>query len=662
MRRGLFCTIILLPIYINVYTQGSGFPFGQVSLDELGMKTYGSDTSAVAVVLKEFGEAYVDTENGKIIFEFHTRIKILRTTGLKHSDFSVSLYKGSNGKIEVINSIKASTFNLEAGKIQETKADNPTVYTENLNKYYDLKKFVLPNVRVGSVIEVQYTLESPFIYNFRTWEFQSEIPKIQSEFWAKIPGNYVYNVRLSGYLKLVKNESTIVKECIKIGSGIAGVYSADCALNKYGMKNIPAFIEEDYMTAKRNFLSAIYFELSEVRYFDGRIDKVTKEWKDVEDELKKDNRFGGQLKKGKDIWVKIEQATTAITDPTEKARKIHTYIKTWYKWNEVYGFVSDLGIKKAFESKSGSVADINLSLIAALNYGGIKTEPLLISTRQHGLPTEVHPVLSDFNYVVAKVNIDDKVYLLDATDPYLPFGLLPEKCLNGKGRVFAEKGSYWYDLKPIVKDKRVSVLDLMFDPSGILKGTLEHSYYGYKSVSMRKKISSFNTHEEYVEDLSKTLVNVTINKFEISGIDDFDGPIKERFEVEIEGFEGMSQNNFLFNPFDLIGKIERNPFMSPERLYPVDFGAPLETQIILTLKYPSQVEIVEKPESTALSLPSSGGRFLFDIKDLGDKLIVNYSLSINKSVYNSNEYHYLKELFNRVIQYQNIDLVFKKKE
>ena len=37
--------------------------------------------------------------------------------------------------------------------------------------------------------------------------------------------------------------------------------------------------------------------------------------------------------------------------------------------------------------------------------------------------------------------------MLDATDPLLPFGMLPLTCLNDKGRVFSlDKPSYWMDL------------------------------------------------------------------------------------------------------------------------------------------------------------------------------------------------------------------------
>jgi hypothetical protein len=653
-------TLLLTTLSIAAVAQQYGFPFGKTLFDELTMTTYERDTTASAVVLNEFGNAYIDSENYNLIFNYHVKIKILKKDGLSQADIAIPLYKSTTGKKEELKDIKASTFNLVNNRIEETSLDLRNIYTEDLNKYWDQKKFALPNVRVGSVIEIMYTIESPFIFNFRKWEFQADIPKIQSEYWARIPGNYIYNITLKGFLKLTKNENSLISKCITIGSGY-GAGSADCAQYKFAIKNIPAFIEEDYLTAKVNYLSAINFELSEIRHFDGRVDKITKEWKDAEQELKKEQRFGGQLRRGKDISQKINEVIAGITDPIEKARKIYDFIKTWYRWNDTYGYFSEFGIKKAFDTKTGNIGDINLSLIAALNFGGLSADPMLLSTRRNGLPTEIHPVRSEFNYVVARVLIGDQIFLLDASDPFLMFGMLPERCINGKGRVFTDKGSFWEELKPKEKSKKITMLNLSLEQDGSFKGTIEHTYYGYRSVDQRKYIASFNSIDEYLNSVKKKLPSTKILSHEVKGFDDFESNITEKFEVVIEGFDDLNKNNLLLNPF-FTDKIESNPFKSSERLYPVDFGIPMERTMILTLNIPTEFELVGKPESNALVLPNAGGKFLFDITLRENQVQVNYSLAINKTVFHSQEYHYLKELFGRIIQTQQTDLVFSKRK
>ena len=480
-----------------------------------------------------------------LLFKHHIKIKILKKAGLAYADFEIPLQKFEK-RSEILRSVTASTFNVENGSIREVKLDPRNQFTENRSKYLDIKKFALPNVRVGSVIDVEFVIESPFVRNFRSWEFQSDIPKVYSEYWAMTPGNYRYNITLRGFLKLTKNENTIVKGCLTPGGGA----SADCAQMKVAMRNIPAFVEEDYMTARSNFLAAVHFELSEIVYFDGRTDKLTQEWKDAENELRRDAKFGLQLRRGGDIMDKNVNALLAgVTDPLAKAQKIYDFIKGWYRWNEVYGEYSEFGIKKAFDSKVGNVGDINLSLIAALRYAGLAVEPVLLSTRQNGSVTELHPVLSDFNYVIAKLNVTGKVYLLDATEDFLSFGLIPERCLNGKGRVLGEKESYWHELKAPDREKKVSMQKFKIDPQGVIHGTIENTYYGYKAMEQRKQLAAYNSQKEFIDKLSSTWHGTTIKNYVFENVDDLTKPMKLTLEIVMEAYAGEGTGNFLLNPF-----------------------------------------------------------------------------------------------------------------
>jgi hypothetical protein len=356
----------------------------------------------------------------------------------------------------------------------------------------------------------------------------------------------------------------------------------------------------------------------------------------------------------------VDQLIGNESDPLAKAQRIYDFIKAHYLWNDSYGKYSELGIKKAFDRKTGNVGDINLSLIAALKYAGLNVEPLLLSTRENGSVTPLYPVLSEFNYVIAKLNIHDKVFLLDATDDFYPFGLIPSHCLNGKGRVLGEKESYWYDLKPSEKEKTVSVLNLVLDSKGIISGSLQYSYMGYSAIRKRKKISQAGSHQEYINDMSATIPGFTVKKFEIENENDYKKPLVVRLDVEMETGDYTSEN-FLFNPF-LVEQLKKNPFRSPERQYPVDFGAPLEDVILLSLEYPTDYEIDGLPAKVGLALPQSGGRYIFDIKNTGNKLTMNNSLLIAKVEFSSQEYHYLKELFNQVVATHQTELVFKKKK
>lgn len=655
--RTISLTTLMLLACIYGPAQDHGFAYGKATYRELEMTQYPLDSAAEAVVLEEFGEAYIDNGNDhNLLFEYHVRIKILTQAGVARADVALPLYK-NEGRSERIRSVRASSYNIEQGTMRESKFDPRNLFTENQSKYRDVTKFALPNVRVGSVIEYSYILESPFIYNFRDWEFQSDIPKVSSEYWATVPGNYIFNMSLTGFLKLSKSESELVKECFSPGGG----NHADCARYKWGMKDVPAFREEEYMTARSNFLSRIHFELSEIEYFDGRKKKITKEWRDVDQELLRDERFGLQIKRGKDIVDQhISLVVAGGTDSLANARKIFDFIKEWYRWNGVFGIYSEFGIKKAFDKREGNVADINLSLVAALRYAGFTAEPLMLSTRANGLPSEIHPVISDFNYVIAKLTVGGKTHLLDATDDFVPFGLVPERCLNGKGRAFNEKTSYWHDIKPSEKSRRITVFTLVLGQDGIYKGTWQTNYSGYEALDMRKSLASASSTEEFIRNWSREFPDMTVDSTTISNYEDLSKPLVVKLTVQMEAFSPGQSQHFMFNPF-IVGRYRENPFKSKERLYPVDFGAPRENLLIVSLQYPPEFEITELPSKIALSLPNAGGRYTYDVQNTGTRLSVNSALTITRSVYSSQEYHYLKELYNRVIAAQQADIVFRKK-
>jgi hypothetical protein len=658
MPRVILTLTILL---FSLFSRGQdlvGFRFAQVGYKDLETKIFPADTSAAAYVLQEFGEAHVDYEDpNQLIFSYHIRIKILRQQGVDQADMEIPLFK-QNGKEELIRNIYASSFNLQGTNIQETKLDSKSIFTEKNAKYYNVAKFAIPNAKAGSVIEYQYEISSPFLWNFKNWQFQSKIPKVQSEYHTTIPANYVYNITLRGYLKLANHESTIERNCLRGGNG----GEADCSVNKYLMKDIPAFKEEEFMTSKENFISAINFELSQIQTWDGRTFKYTKEWKDADLELKNDQKFGLQLRRGKDVVDGyIDVATMGETDQLAKAKKIYDFVKFHYRWNGVYGDQSEFGIKKAFDEKKGNVGDINLTLVAALRYAGFEVDPVLLATRSLSRPIEIHPVLSDFNYVIARLNLDGKIYLLDAVDDFMPFGSIPMLCYNGIGRVMASEGSYWMDIKPTDKDRTVTQIALKLTDDGNMIGTINETYFGYAALAKRREFLEFDDEKAYLDKRKANNHFMNITSYERTASDDFTKPIGEKFGVEFSVFDSPGTPSFLFNPF-LVGRYEKNPFKSDTRTYPVDFAVPLEKNVSVMIDFPETFEVASFPEKVGLALPAAGGRYVFGAQVNGNKLMINNILGINRTLFAPEEYPYLKEIYGRMLQAQNTDIVFQRKK
>lgn len=484
------------------------------------------------------------------------------------------------------------------------------------------------------------------------------MPKIYSEYVARIPAVYNYNVVLRGSRKLTKSTAVLDRECFTPGGGL----KADCSVLTYAMADVPAFVEEKYMTAPSNFVSAMYFELSDYSDYNGVKHKLTKEWKDIDYELKTNEMFGKQMKR-KDLFKdKIAEITQGATDDLGKAKAVYLYLQKWFKWNEENGVYSPEGIKKALERRTGSAADINLSLVSALSAAGLSAEAVILSTRSNGSVNKLFPVVSDFDYVVAQVEIGTQKYLLDATDPLLPFGLLPIRCINEQGRVISlEKPSYWIDLKASQKETSVYAIALNLEESGKIKGTITDYSFGYEAYNKRKKIKKFNSIDEYVENLDDNMPKIKILKSDIKNLDNNELPLSEEYEIEINAYEKLGDGQFSFNPF-FMDKITENPFKLLDRTYPVDWGAPSETKIMVRLNFPAQYEVVGKPATVGLSLPLKGGRYITESVVDGNEFSFTELKQLDKSVYESEEYPYLKELFNKIVQTERTNITFKKKK
>lgn len=660
MKRLLLALSFALSAIVSSSAQD--FPFGQFTVEEMNMKNYKNDTSAHAVVLNEFGKSSINIggdDNLKQIYEYHVKIKIFDPKAFDKGTVKVLLYSSDkNEAYEEISNIKAVTYYKDDnGFTQKAELEDKKVYPVKENKYWASAKFALPGLRPGCIIEYKYRIESFRWYKIRPWEFQDDIPKIYSELEVHIPAFFTFNASIKGNLKLTKNKAEIETKCFETHGA-----SCDCSLMNYGMADVPAFKEDDYMTAPKNFSSAINFELVEWQSpYDGVKHKETKEWKDIDYSLKTEYAFGGQLKRKSLFKDKIAPMIAGKADDLAKAKAIYQGWQKWFKWDNFIGIYSD-NISKAWDTHSGDVAAINLSLSAALAAAGLNSEVVLLSLRDNGSINTLYPVVGDFDYVVAKVNIGEQSYLLDATDPLLPFGVLPFKCLNDKGRVFSlDKPSYFMDMSLPQREKSSYILDVTLTDDGKLKGTMTNYSTGYEAYKRRAEIKKYNSTDEYVENLGSRLPKWKITNAKIDNIDSLDMPVAEHYNVEIKVYDKPEDASKLtFNPY-YIGRRSINPLKLNERSFPIDMGMASEDRYTLIVHLPANYTVETPPQQTSLVMPNNGGKYMASYEPGDNSFSFVYLTQFNKSVYGPEEYPSVKEFFNKIIQSQKAEMVFKKK-
>ena len=150
-------------------------------------------------------------------------------------------------------------------------------------------------------------------------------------------------------------------------------------------------------------------------------------------------------------------------------------------------------------------------LTAMLKYAGIEANPVLLSTRQNGIA--MFPNRTAFNYVVAGIEVQDNVLLLDATSKNAIINLLPLRAVNWSGRIVRERGSSnVIDLLnvPISKDNIIILGEIK--ENGKVEGKLRRQLTDYNAYIQRDNYASLSE-DSYIERMENTYKGLNIEEY-----------------------------------------------------------------------------------------------------------------------------------------------------
>ncbi|MBS1506883.1 MAG: DUF3857 domain-containing protein [Bacteroidetes bacterium] len=642
--KKLVALFYLIPVFL--FAQKAPAKFGDIPMEDMTMKVYPLDSSASAVVLFDYGVAYISVTNAiQLFYERHTRIKILKKEGLGFADVGIRVYHEGATEEAVLN-LKGATYNLENNKIVETKMSKEGMFKEKFNRNFNIQKFTLPNVKEGSIIEYSYKISSDFYTYFPNWQFQKSIPVRLSEYWAMIPQPFFYEKYMQGYLQL----STFKEER-------TNYYGQDVTASHYIAKDFPAFKPEPYMTSEDDYVSKINFALSHYQFSGEPLHEVMGSWEKLNAILLKSDNFGTVINKSGFLKDDVAQITTGITDPTAKVVAISNYVKQNFEWDGEEDYTA-YPLKKVVEKKKGSSGDLNLLLGSMLDKAGFEVDMVLLSTRDHGFIRQSYPMSRQFNYTVCSVKVGDKVLLLDATDKFLPYDVLPERCLNGQGLRISEKNFGWIDIPAKVKQKTYINMDMALSNDGKLAGKINYVFDGYNAQEQRENYSK-KGEDGYKKDFFAGK-QWTVNSSEFKDMKEKDKSAKATFDVSIDEHANVAGDVIYINPFVSM-RTEENPFKTADRQYPVDYGSKIEVIYMGKITLPDGYAVDELPKSKVVALPENAAKYTYNLVQQGNVINITSSFQVNKPLFLQADYPLLKEFYNQVIAKQAEQIVLKKK-
>ena len=660
-----FLTLMLCIGVSTIYAQTSPtvkreFKFGKIAPAEFDTKAKGRDSSAAAIKLFDVGDCYFEYSPAgggfNYVYERHIRYKILTKSGYDLANFQVQLYRQSSQAKEDLSFMDAATYNMVDGKMVISKLNKDAKFTEEFNKNYVIKKFALPNVKEGSIIEFKYRIKSDFIFTLRGWKFQSDIPTLWSEYNVKIPEYFNYKHNTSGYYQISHPLHQSINATYVTGLPTSATY------DKYVVENAPALKDEPFVTTMDDYIPKIAFELRGTNFPQDIYRDYNGSWGKIVANLNEDENFGSFINKSSYAKSVLPGIIKGEKDTLAMINSIFTYVKNNIKWNDDHSiYTSQLSPKTVFEKKTGSSADINLSFLSLLKEAKIKAYPVLISTRENG-EHPGYPVISSFNNVVLVTQIDSTVYFMDATNKDLPIGMLSDENLNHQGFYVNLKqlAGKWISTEPTSLNEKIFSYSLILDKANKLSGQINQYSKGYLALALREKYRRANNDVEFVKIFKSDKTGLEVKNYKIQNLDNLNELLTESMDVGIEDNVEEAGNLVYFTPL-LFERTKENLFKHEERNFPVDFAYPFKETYRMTLNYPEDYEIDKLPKGGNYKLPDEKGSFSITYIAEGKTLMVRSIINVTKALYAADEYFDLKELFKTIVEKQAEQIVFKRK-
>jgi hypothetical protein len=666
--------LVLVSLFIYLSLSAQNYKFGAVSKAELQEQFYPLDSTAEAAYLYKSRKTYYNYNNNsgfEIVNEIHVRIKLYNVKGFGYGTFKLPYFRPNSGRSEKISSIKAHTYYInEKGKVDDYKLSNSDVFDVVVSKNRFTTNITMPNLKVGVVLELEYTMTSPFTSYVDDLDFQYGIPVKKLLYHIETPEWLIFTKKNKGYYfvqpsETSRNGSITFRNKVRTtttfmpSGGLNGGKTTGSSydnnkqnlaynISKYEAENVPALKDnEPFVGSIRSYRGGVVYEMVGTRYPNSMSKNFAKSWNNVATEIYKSENFGGELSKNKYFNEDLVSILKGAVTDLEKLMRIFQFVKTNIKWNGVYNKYTNEGVKKAYQNKTGNAAEINLMLTAMLREAGLNANPVLVSSKGNGVP--LFPTIKGFDYVIASVQLSEtSQVLLDATEPFSMPNLLPKRAQNWNGRIITKSGeSSWIKLTSDAYAVTENMMVVKVTKDGMLNGFIRTKYENWNALSFRK--SNNHITDEALRSKYEELNNIEIESFKIENQLALNNPILRNIKFSSGDLvEGIGNKLYIEPSLFLTKRI--NPFKLEQRMFPVDFGTIWKDINKVTIQIPDGYKIETLPESLAIALPNNLGVFKYQLIQSGRRIKTISILEFNSEKIGPQYYSFLKDFYGKVVQ------------
>jgi len=677
----IFNRLRVLPLFLCLYflqsylyaQEKSKVQFGKVSPEDFNLPASPAiDSNTNAVIISDHGEThFIGNAKGwfSYVFKRQTRIKIINKKAFELATVKINLYF-KDDDAEKTDKIEGSTYNLENGSVVETKLDKKDIFGDKLDKNHLEKKFTMPAVKEGSIIEYTYTKISNYEFNIPSWEFQSiSDPVLWSEYEVAIPQTLTYVQVRRGIHSYYIDKGELGNGSYRIGEKIeAGMasgpereftVSATTIKHRWVIKDVPALNIENYLSSPANYIDRIEFQLAKTSNGETETD-VMNSWKKANEDLLKQPDFGGALR-NENYWLNnlVNKITENITDPKEQARAIYYYVNSHFTCTNHNDPYIRTKLEDILKTRNGTVGEINLLLIAMLRKMSFTADPVLLSTRAHGFNTPNYFMWGMLNYVIVRLPLSGKIYYLDAARPKLGFGQLSPSCYNGHARIISERDSgsvYFY--ADSLRERKMTMVLLTIGEKGKIEGSYQSTSEFPGSYNIRERVHEIGQKEYFKSIQTSYGGEVEISNTGIDSLDMPEMPLKVSYDLAFK--QAIGEDFIYINPI-FADPMRENPFKALDRKYPVEMNSVMDQTYVFSMEIPNGYKVDEVPKSARVALNGNEGSYEYLIAADANGIQLRTHIKLNRADFTADDYKTLRDFFGFIVKKESEQIVLKKK-
>lgn len=580
--------------------------------EELSMKSDPAAPGAVAIILNH-NEINNDNLHTTDIYE---RIKILTEDGKQYGDITIPY----PGRVVSIQNFRGRTIHSDGTIAEYAGRGLNQIMVKGKNWNASKKMYAMPDVQVGSIVEVQYSL----LYGDMSvmaprWNVQSELftRKARYEFVPfNLAGREISIIDKHGQSIYDVAYSALLPPGPRPVQTQEPTTAAEMALNS-GKPTRPTWILE--MTNISALPKASH--LAPVKATQYRVQFYYSSAKTAEEFWKKE---GGFWSKDVNSFAKPGTAVTTATksmasgSDDQKLRAIYAGVMQLQNTNFLQaGDVSaaeDKNIAKNADDvwmrKRGSANQLTSLFVAMARAAGMKAYVMGVTPRDEDFFQKNYFSFDQLSDEIAIVQVDGKDQYFDPGSLYCPYGSLAWKHSSTGGLRQKDSGTELANTPPLgYKDSQSQrTAKLWLAEDGSIRGTVQLVYRGQRALELRQQeadkdlAGASKDFEDKLQGMLPAGSNVRLTN--VSSLKDGEQPLV--LEYWIHGPYATVQSKHLLAPSQLFVFNQKQNFIAAERKYPVYFHYPfiMSDQVELTL--PSTVTVDELPKDQQASDPMVG--------------------------------------------------------